>query len=97
VRCGPQQHQVAAALPQRLGGKQEHPDARRIHEIQSAHVNSRVQRPVSQLAGDQLAQLLRVSVVNLAAHAISGPDSPAVTDPRSMLTRLSYRSLAPYR
>jgi hypothetical protein len=29
-----QQHQVAAALSQRFGGKQEQPDARRIGEIQ---------------------------------------------------------------
>jgi hypothetical protein len=39
-----QQHQAAAALPQLLGGKQEHPDAGRIREVQSAHVDGQRRR-----------------------------------------------------
>jgi hypothetical protein len=42
-----QQHQVAAALPQRPSGKQEHPDGRGVREIQPGHVDGQVLRPVS--------------------------------------------------
>jgi DNA-binding NarL/FixJ family response regulator len=37
-----QQHQVAAALPQAPGGNQEHPDSRRVREIQPGHVNGQL-------------------------------------------------------
>jgi hypothetical protein len=75
-----QQHQLAAALAQRLGGKQEHPDARRIREIQPAYVDGQVERPVASWLVTSSLSLSAVVMSTSPVSTISGPDSPAVTD-----------------